>query len=515
VDAASARDVIATLHDVNAEVTLLTRWADIAALGSAAAVLSWDQETHMPPKGRNARGQTLSVLAGLHHDRLTDPALLDAIEAAAASVAEGNETLQAQADAARRDVVRASAIPGDLARRMAEVHSRALGTWQQARADADFADFAPVLSEVIAMTKEKADALVAAGIADHRYDALLDAYEPGATEAHLSILLGDLRDELSPLVKAVAESGVVVDESPATGAFSESAQLALGRRVAEALGYDFEAGRIDRSAHPFTTGFGHGDVRITWRSEPDDFRPGLFGIMHEAGHAMYEQGLPAELARTPLGSAVSLGIHESQSRLWENQVGRSRPFWEWALPHFHDAFRESSGVTVDALYPALHTIVPSPIRVEADEGTYNLHIVARFEIERRLIAGDVEVDDLPDLWNQTYDDLLGVRPDSVADGVLQDIHWAMGAIGYFPTYTLGNLVAAQLFDAAADDIDDLPARIASGDFAPLLAWLREHVHQHGRRLSADELVKRATGRPLSSTPFLTYLRATAAEVYGV
>ncbi len=492
----------------------LSKWADIAAIGSAASVLSWDQETKMPPKGQASRGHVLSVLAGLHHDHLTDPALADAIDAAD-DAADGDELLAAQVDAARRDVVRASAIPGDLTRRMAEVQSRALRTWQQAKADADFGAFAPVLAEVIVLTLEQADALVDAGIAEHRYDALLDAYEPGATEAQLAGLLGDLRAELSPLVKAVAESGVTVDESPTRGTFADSAQLSLGRTVARSLGYDFEAGRLDVSAHPFTTGLGPGDVRITWRCEPDDFRPGLFGIMHEAGHAMYEQGLPSDLARTPLGEAASLGIHESQSRLWENQVGRSRAFWEWALPHFHEAFPESSGVTVDSLFPALHTITPSLIRVEADEGTYNLHIVARFEIERRLVAGDVDVHDLPELWSDTYDDLLGVRPTSVADGVLQDIHWAMGAIGYFPTYTLGNLVAAQLFDAATAAIDDLPGRIAAGDFEPLLDWLRDNVHRHGRRLSADQLVERATGVPLSSTPFLQYLRSTANEVYGI
>lgn len=494
--------------------TFLSKWADIAALGSAAAVLSWDQETKMPSKGQAARGHALSVLAGMHHDQLTDPALAEAI-AAAADTAGGDPTLAAQVAAARRDVVRASAIPGDLARRMAEVKSRALGSWQQARADADFGAFAPILSEVIALTLEQADALVDAGIAENPYDALLDAYEPGATEAQLAELLGDLRAELSPLVKAVADSGVIVDESPAQGAFPDAAQLLLGRTVAGALGYDFDAGRLDASAHPFTSSFGPGDVRITWRPERDDFRPGLFGIMHEAGHAMYEQGLPGDLARTPLGEAVSLGIHESQSRLWENQVGRSRPFWEWALPHLHDAFPESSAVTVDSLFPALHTIKPSLIRVEADEATYNLHIVARFEIERRIVAGAVDIDDLPELWSDTYHELLGVRPTSVSDGVLQDIHWAMGAIGYFPTYTLGNLVAAQLFDAATEAIDDLRGRIAAGDFEPLLDWLRKNVHRHGRRLSADDLVEQATGAPLSSEPFLAYLRTTAREVYDI
>ncbi|MGA9277055.1 carboxypeptidase M32 [Ilumatobacter sp.] len=494
--------------------TFLARWADITAIGSAAAVLSWDQETKMPAGGQAGRGQTLSVLAGLQHDHLTDPALAEAIDRAS-DAAGDDPVLDAQVRMARRDVVRASAVPGDLARRMAEVRSRALGVWQQARADADFSSFAPVLTDVVEMSKEQADALVAAGIAEHRYDALLDEYEPGATEAQLVTLLGDLRDQLSPLVKAVTDSGVVIDESPATGSFAEAAQLELGTVVAGALGYDFESGRLDLSAHPFTTGFDPGDVRITWRPEPDDFRPGLFGIMHEAGHAMYEQGLPTELARTPLGAAVSLGIHESQSRLWENQVGRSRAFWEWALPRFQQAFPGTDSVTVEALFPALHTVTPSLIRVEADEATYNLHIVARFEIERQLIAGSVEVADLPDLWNDTYDELLGVRPTSVTDGVLQDIHWAMGAIGYFPTYAIGNLVAAQLFDAATGAIDDLPGRIASGDFAPLLEWLRDNVHRHGRALSADELVERATGVPLSSAPFLDYLRTTTADVYGI
>ena len=494
--------------------TFLDRWAEISAIGSAAAVLSWDQETKMPAKGQASRGRALSVLAGLHHDKLTDPSLLEAIEAAA-DAAPDDDLLTAQIREARRDVVRATAVPGALARRIAETQSRALGTWQRARADADFAQFESTLDEVVALTREQADALVAAGVAARPYDALLDAYEPGATEAELAPLLGDLRDQLAPLVQAVADGGVVVDESPATGHFPVETQEAFTRMVAERIGYDFDAGRLDTSAHPFTAGFGPGDVRITWRAEVDDIRPGLFGVMHEAGHAMYEQGLPGDLAGTPVGEATSLGIHESQSRLWENQVGRSEAFWEWALPHFVEAFPDKDGVTVDAMYAALHTVTPSFIRVEADEATYNLHIVARFEIERRLIGGDVETRDLPELWASTYQDLLGVRPQSVADGVLQDIHWAMGAFGYFPTYTLGNLVAAQLFEAAADAVDDLPGRIASGDFSPLLEWLRTNVHRHGRRLTSDEIVEQATGRPLSSQPFLDHLTATTSAVYGI
>jgi carboxypeptidase Taq len=496
--------------------TFLAKWADVAALGSAAAVLAWDQETQMPPKGQASRGHSLSVLAGLHHDKLTDPSLLDAIDLAAAEAkAAGDHTLIGQTAAARGDVTRALAVPGDLARRMAEVRSRALGSWQHARSDDDFAAFSPVLKEVVALTKERADAMVAAGIGATRYDALLDGYEPGATEEQLGPLFADLRDELAPLVQAVADSGVIVDESPAQGEFPDNAQLALGRTVATAIGYDFDAGRLDMSAHPFTTGFGQGDVRITWRSEPDDLRPGLFGIIHECGHAMYEQGLPDSYARTPLGQAVSLGMHESQSRLWENQVGRSRAFWTWALPHLHEHLPGTEGVTVDSLFSALHTVTPSPIRVDADEGTYNLHIIARFEIERLLMADDIEVDDLPEVWNTTHQELLGVRPSSDADGVMQDIHWAIGAFGYFPTYLLGNLIAAQLFDAASDAIDDLPGHISAGEFAPLLGWLRDNVHRHGRSIPAPDIIERATGRPLSSQAFLAYLRDTAAEVYGI
>ncbi|MEM8745988.1 MAG: carboxypeptidase M32 [Actinomycetota bacterium] len=494
--------------------TVLAKWSDIASIGSAAAVLAWDQETLMPPQGGAQRGASLAVLAGLHHDQLVDPALIEAIDDAGSAVEAGSEN-EAHLREARRAVERARAVPGDLAREFAAARSRSMQTWQQARADSDFAAFAPMLRELVGLVRQEADAYIAAGLAETRYDALVDQYEPGTTEAELAVLLGDLRDELTPLVKAVADSGVIIDESPARGVFSEEAQLALGRQVAEAIGFDFGAGRLDLSAHPFTTRFGAGDVRITWRYDDDDFRSGLFGIMHEVGHGLYEQGLPSDYARTPLGDAVSLGVHESQSRLWENLVGRSRAFWEWALPVMQRHLPSTDEVTVDALFPALNTVVPSLIRVEADQGTYNLHIVARFEIERRLISGDVEIDDLPDLWDDTYEELLGVRAPDVATGVLQDIHWAMGSIGYFPTYTLGNLMASQLFDAAARDVGDLTGQLSRGEFGPLLEWLRTHVHAHGRRIPAPELIEQATGAPLSSAAFLDHIRSTTADVYGV
>lgn len=501
-----------------AAAALLERWADIAALDAASAVLGWDQETYLPPKGQPGRGRVLAALAGLHHEKLTDPALADAIEAAGAEATPGSD-LEAQVREARRAVVRATAVPADLARRLAELQSRALASWQRARADDDLAAFAPDLAELVVLVREQADALVAAGIAERPYDALLDAYEPGATEASLVPVLASLRDELAPIVRAAAASGATVDESPCRGSFPEASQRAFVTDIAATMGYDFDAGRLDESAHPFTTSFNPADVRITWRWQEDDIRPGLFGVMHEAGHGLYEQGLPAEWEGTPIGAAVSLGVHESQSRLWENLVGRSRPFWEWALPRYAAAFPDKAGVTADEVWRALHTVTPSLIRVEADEATYNLHIVARFEIERALFAGDLGVDDLRGAWDDAYGTLLGVRPTGVADGVLQDIHWSMGAFGYFPTYTLGNLLAAQLFDAARADLaaaggPDLDDRLADGDLAPLLAWLREHVHRRASRVPAAPLIEEATGRPLSAEPFLSSLRATVTEVYG-
>lgn len=497
-----------------AEADLLARWTDVHALGVASGVLGWDQETMMPAKGQAGRGATLAALAGLAHERLTDPALTEAIDAADA-VAEPGSPLAAHVRQARRQVVRATAVPGDLTRALAGLRSRSLASWQRARADDDLAPFADDLAELVARTGEAAQCLVDAGIAPSRYDALLDEYEPGATEAELTRVLGELRDQLAPLAAAAADSGVVVDESPWQVHAADEVQDALAREVARAQGYDLEAGRIDPAAHPFTTGFGPGDVRITSRYEDDDLRPGLLGSMHEVGHALYEQGLPPELDGTPAGGAVSLGVHESQSRLWENLVGRSRAFWTWATPVLARHVPATAGTDPEALWRGLHPVRPSLIRVEADEATYNLHIIARFEVERALFDGSLDVADVGEAWDDAYERLLGIRPPSPADGVLQDIHWSMGAFGYFPTYTLGNLIASQLFEAMGADLGDLDAVASSGDLAPIVGWLRDRVHRHASLVSATELVESATGRPLSAEPLLRHLRADVEAVYGV
>jgi len=310
----------------------------------------------------------------------------------------------------------------------------------------------------------------------------------------------------------VVDSGVAIEMAPVRGHFPAERQVDFGRRAATALGFRFDQGRLDPSTHPFCIGLAPTDVRMTYRLQEDDFRPCLFGILHEAGHGLYEQGLPEAWHRTPIGEPASLGVHESQSRLWENHVGRSRGFWRWAGPVFEETF--ATRLDLDALWRSLHTVEPSLIRVEADEATYNLHVVVRFEIERRLLRGEIPVADLPEAWNRLYEETLGIRPPDDAAGVLQDIHWSQGSFGYFPTYTLGTMTAAQLFAAAQAELGDLEEAFAEGDFAPLLVWLRENVHAHGSRYRAAELVERVTGRPLAPDDLLDYLKRTIDEVYA-
>jgi len=491
---------------------LLDQYASIRDLDAASAALSWDQETMMPSGGQAARGQVLSTLAGLRHDKLSSTEFADALAAAEAESQAESVEAQAVLRESRKAHDRATCIPGELARELAQAESSGLAAWQAARKADDFSLFRNELATLVDLVKQKADALAQGR---PRYDALLDLFEPGSTEQSLTPLFDGLRAELAPLVQAVADSGVSVDESPVQGHFPEAVQLEFGKKISAAIGFDYERGRLDLAAHPFCSGFHRDDVRLTWRYQEDDFRPALFGILHESGHGLYEQGLPEQLQRTPIGDAVGLGVHESQSRLWENLVGRSRAFWDWALPQFHAAFPEKAAVSVEQIFPALHTVRPSLIRVEADEATYNLHVAARYEVERQLFAEQLTVDELPEAWDQAYRELLGVSAPSAADGVLQDIHWAMGAFGYFPTYTLGNLIASQLFEAAEQAIPGLQNQFAQGEFAPLLGWLREHVHQYGSRDSAEELVLRATGKPLSSQAFLNGIRSTSADVYGV
>ncbi|MEO1084219.1 MAG: carboxypeptidase M32 [Acidobacteriota bacterium] len=498
------------------EQQLNALWGEIQDLESTQELLGWDQETHMPDAAHDVRASMCGTVAALKHRLLTADALWHAIEECAA-VAEPDSVLEAQARVARRDVARARRVPEALTRALAEARSRGTAAWQEARKQDQWSLFEPALDELVRLTREEA----AAAEPDlATYDALLENWEPGAREAELVPIFDDLLAELVPLVAAIADSGRTVDESPMAGDFPEAAQRALSVHAASGIGFDFTAGRLDLAAHPFCVGLAPSDVRMTWRFDAADPRPGLFGVLHEAGHGLYEQGLSPVWRGTPLGAAVSLGIHESQSRLVENQIGRSLGFWRWLLPTFHDHFPHTASHGAEALWSTLHVVRPSLIRVDADETTYNLHVAIRFEIERELFSGGLTVSDLPAAWDERYAAMLGVRAPSAADGALQDIHWSQAIFGYFPTYTLGSLNASQLTSALRRDLGlgdegDWTAALAAGELQPILGWLRDKIHGHGRRYDAPELIRRATGRPPSADDLVRDLKRNAEVFYGV
>jgi len=480
-------------------------------LASVESLLDWDSETVMPENGLSARAEQLSMVAALAHQKRTDPRigeLLGTLEKMT-----GEELAAANVREVRRTYDRAVKIPEELVRRIARASTLGKDAWGKARASDDFPKFAPHLAELLDLKRQVADLI---GHTGERYDALLDEFEPGMTTAEVGRIFDSLRKPLADFVKALAASPKKPDAAILHRRFPRAAQEKFGRRMAEVIGFDFASGRLDVSKHPFCSGTSPGDVRLTTRYYEDFFSPSVFGVLHEAGHGLYEQGLPREHMFTPMGQATSLGIHESQSRLWENFVGRSRAFWERFFPEAREAFAESLGdVSLDAFVSAINTVEPSLIRVEADEVTYNLHIILRFEMERAMLSGKLAVKDVPEAWNAKMKELLGVTPPSNREGCLQDIHWSMGAFGYFPTYALGNLYAAQFFEAAGKAIPDLAHRIRRAEFAPLLDWLRENIHRHGQRYRAADLVQRVTGQPLSIDPFLQYIRGKFAPIYGI
>jgi carboxypeptidase Taq len=490
--------------------------APIDDLESAAAVLAWDQETFMPDGGAEARAHQLSTLQSTAHERFVSDKTGTLLDRAADATEDADpESLRDDASlvrVTRRDYERARRVPSSLVAELSEATSRAKQAWKKARAEDDFTIFAPHLETLVDLSVEKAEAI---GYEDTPYDALLQEFEPDLTTAEVADTFTTLRGDLVPLVDAIADSPQLEDDV-LHRSYPQPKQRAFGEQVLADLGYDFDRGRQDVSAHPFTTSFSVGDVRITTRYEEDYLPSALFSMIHEGGHALYEQGIDPALDRTPLGDGASLGVHESQARLWENHVGRSRPFWRHYFPKLQDAFPDAVGdASLDAFYRAVNRVEPSLIRVEADEVTYNLHVMLRFELERGLIDGTVAVDELPARWNAAMDDYLGVVPDTDADGVLQDVHWSMGSFGYFPTYTLGTLTAAQLMDTAREEIPDLDARLAEGTFDPLLDWLRAHVHRHGRKCTAPQLLERVTGRALSATPWLQYARDKFGALYDL
>jgi carboxypeptidase Taq len=467
----------------------------------------------MPPAGATTRGHTLAALAGVLHERRTAPPLARALERLHRRRARLPRARRRAVELLHHDVRKARCVPARLARELALAESRGLETWRHARAQRDWSHFRPALEEMVGL-KRRVARLCAAGA--HPYDALLDDYEPGATMAAVDPLLAELREFTTTTLKRIVASGARPATRPLTGrSFPVAAQRAFVEELVGAMGLPPERRRLDLSTHPFCTGIAPDDVRMTSRFDPRDVRGGLFGAVHEAGHGLYEAGLDPRRARSPLGGAVSMALHESQSRLWENQVARGRPFWQAWLPRMRRALPSMKGVSVDAVWRAANAMRPSMIRVEADELTYNLHIVLRYEIERDLVEGRQDVAGLPERWNDGMHALLGIRPRHDAEGVLQDIHWAMGLFGYFPTYSLGNLYAAQFMEAARRAIRGLDRRIAKGDLGTLREWLREHVHRHDRVRDAATLCRRVTGRPLGVDAFARSMRAKVRALYGV
>lgn len=492
---------------------LLERAAVIADLSQARAVLAWDENTYMPEGAAEARGQQMATLETVAHRFLTDPELGELIESLEVSGLPDDSVAGAHVRQARRAVDHATKLPVELVEALGKHVARSRSVWARARQQQDFALFAPELERMVELKRQVADAL---GYDDHPYDALHDLYEPGSTAARLRRVFEPLKRETVALVQAIRESDRAIDDAVLRQAFDEGAQRRFALDTAVSFGYDLEHGRLDPTVHPFAMALSKYDVRITTRYQGHYLNAALFGTMHETGHALYELGVDDAYYRTPLEETTSLGVHESQSRLWENLVGRSRGFWEGSYPRLQRTFPEQfRDVPVETFYRAINRVEPSFIRVEADEVTYNLHVMVRFELELALLGGDLEVRDLPAAWNELVTETLGITPPNDALGVLQDVHWSIGLFGYFPTYTLGNLMSVQLYDAAVAANPQIPRDIREGRFSKLLGWLRENVHRHGARYLPDELLRRATGSELDAGPYLAYLRSKYGTLYGL
>jgi carboxypeptidase Taq len=478
----------------------------IGALEQVAGLLNWDQETQMPPKGAGQRAEHAGAVAASIHALASDPRIPDWIAAAGSLDGPGAANL---AEAARLHA-RAVRVPARLAADLARVAVEAQTAWEAARSTSDFKAFLPYLERMVRLKRSEAECLASDG--RHGYDALLDAFEPGMTAAELERLFGQLRPGLTALRARIAATG---RRSPVlAGRFPGDRQLQLARRLGDVFGYDWAAGRLDIATHPSSSGSG-GDVRITTRIEEADPRECIYSTIHEVGHAVYEQGLDPSLALLPAGAHASMGVHESQSRLFENQIGRSRAFCAWLWPEMRAAFGDCGLADAEGLYRAVNAVDSGFIRTEADEVHYNLHVMLRFDLERAMIGGDLAVSDLEAAWNDRFAADFGREVPDARRGVLQDVHWSAGLFGYFPTYTLGNIYAAELHEALRRDLGDLDASLAAGDLAPVVAWLRPRIHRRGRLLAPRALIAEASGREPKAATLLGHLERKYGEIYGL
>jgi carboxypeptidase Taq len=490
---------------------LLPHLREMVDIASAIKLMSWDQATLMPPQGNPARARSMATVESIAHQRLISPEVGDLL----AELSEDDSLDQDQAASVRilkREYERATKVPAKLVHELAELRGTSYQAWTEARPQSDFSIFRPHLEKMIRLKKEEADAV---GWESERYDALLDEYEPEMKTSDVEAMFTELADGLRPLLERI------VAVSPRRAEFLSSSydpttQEAFCQWLVGALNFDSSSGRLDTSPHPFTMTIGPHDVRQTTRADKNDLLMSIYAAIHETGHALYEQGIPHELLDLPVGRAPSLGMHESQSRMWENLVGRSRPFTEFLLPHLKEHFEAQLGmISPDEFYAAANHVEPTFIRVTADEVTYNLHVLLRFELEVAMFRGELDVADLPNAWDAAMEKHLGGRPDSDANGVLQDMHWSTGIQGYFPTYTLGTIYSAAFFAKAKEDLGDLDDELRQGDTHRLLAWLRENIHSQGYRYPAKELAERVLGGPVSATPLLEYLRSKYSEIYDI
>ena len=495
------------------ELLELTR--AISDLGALGALAGWDQNTALPDGAGEVRGMQLATLQGVLHDHMTNPrlgTLLAELEEPVTS-APFTDADRGLVREAKRSYDHATKLPRGLVEEMARVEASSFEAWRRAREHSDFASFAPWLSRTVALQREVADRF---GYKETRYDALLDLYEPDLRASQVDALFGPVRDTSISLLKRIQGSGNTIDNSFMEADYPIDKQVTLSEKVLRAIGYDFTRGGVAQSPHPFTTSFGAPfDVRVTIHPDPRYMPAAVMAAIHEGGHALYEQGSAPALARTPLAGGASLGAHESQSRLWENAIGRSPAFWQGQFALVKDVFPEQfAHVDAQTFARALNKAQPSLIRIEADEVTYNLHIIIRFELEKALVNGDVAIESLPGMWNAKYRDYLGVEPQRDAEGVLQDIHWTSG-FGYFPTYTLGNLYAAQIYAALRHAFPDFDARLSSGDTSFILRWLQERMYVVGAIYTPPQLIERVTGEPPNPAYFARYLDSKFSEIYGL
>lgn len=487
----------------------------MVSFNQALAILHWDMRVKAPRKGMDARSELIGVLSGEHFKLSTSPELEEFLnELSEPAVLETLDPItRGTVLECKKEFERSRKLPAEKYQEFVILTAQAGTVWEDARANNDFAMFRPYLEKIVKLQLEFIDYWGHNGV---KYDTLLDMYEPGMTVSQLDPMFKTLREKTVSLVSAIADSPNKPDTSFLTKFYPEADQEAFSRFVLEKIGYDFNAGRLDRSVHPFCTTFAPGDVRITTRFDPNFLNQALFGCIHEAGHAIYEQNINPELLGTPLCDGTSMGIHESQSRYWENMVGRSKPFWNHFFGEATKRFPDQlGGVSVEDFYRAINVVTPSFIRVEADELTYNLHIMIRYEIEKGLIEQTMEVGDLPSIWNEKMKDYLGIVPPNDTEGVLQDVHWSGGSFGYFPTYSLGNVYSAQFANVMKKEISGYEELIANGEYAPIRAWLKDKIHQYGKLKSPNQLLQDITGELTNANYLVEYLENKYKAIYGL